>query len=212
MENTPLETLGLQESKPVMKAYSIRSTDLVAAVALVSAALDKAGAEYRSIEVWPNLIYDPPQQLQSVDGVLTFVGDPSGADPYATLRIVGMPPAIEGVSIAPAKAGEAHYNPEDDVEPVTVDNIKQETLRRLLIAFGARDQEHLAIKVQDAVMAAGALTDKQARDIKLTDKEQAEAAYLRGAQALYTAIKAAGNKLEAMTPVPADYATGPYWP
>jgi hypothetical protein len=92
-------------------------------------------------------------------------------------------PGFMGEAPGPARPGAAE--------------VRAETLRRLLLAFNARDERHLAIKVQDATIEAGVLTDRIARGESLTPAEQRAADHLRGAVTLYRAIKACGNAMEA---------------
>lgn len=98
---------------------------------------------------------------------------------------------------------------------LSADTVRAETLRRLLLAFGARDQQHLSIKVQDAVVRAGALTDKLVRGETLSTAEAVEAQHLRQANGLYLAIKACGNAFEAQAQagqLAAEFATSTAWP
>ncbi len=95
-----------------------------------------------------------------------------------------------------------------------IEEVRAETLRRLINGFGARDQAHLAIKVQDAVIRAGVLTDKRVSGATLTAAEEAEAALLRQAQKIYLALKANGNRLEALAAagqLPADFRDEVHW-
>lgn len=96
--------------------------------------------------------------------------------------------------------------------PPTADDVRLETLRRLMLAFGARDQAHLQIKVQDATIRGAFLSDKEGRGVALTPEELAEAAYLRSATGFYFACKGVGNAFEAMDPIPADFADDAHWP
>lgn len=93
--------------------------------------------------------------------------------------------------------------------PPSIEEIRNETLRRLMLQFSARDQFHLSIKVQDATARGAFLKDKLDRE-GLTEAEDAEATYLRGATLAYFAIKAAGNALEAKSA--ADYEDDKHWP
>ncbi len=102
----------------------------------------------------------------------------------------------------------------EDPPEQLVESVRVETLRRLCAAFGARDQGHLAIKVQDATVRAGALTDKRVSGATLTEDEEAEAAFLRQAQATYMALKAVGNAFEAMAVegrLPEDFRSDARW-
>ncbi|MCA9270247.1 MAG: hypothetical protein KDA41_17315 [Planctomycetales bacterium] len=95
--------------------------------------------------------------------------------------------------------------------PPSIDDVRAETARRLMVRFGARDREHLAIKFQDATARGAWLKDKLDRD-GLTADEQAEADYLRRAVQDWFAIKAVGNALEALPKIPADFAADSNWP
>lgn len=104
--------------------------------------------------------------------------------------------------------------PEPAAQQVTADEVRAETLTRLCMAFGARDQAHLAIKVQDAMMRAGVLTDKRVNGDTLTAAEEQEAQHLRAVQALYARLKAVGNSFEALAAegrCPADFRADQHW-
>lgn len=92
----------------------------------------------------------------------------------------------------------------------SADDVRAETLRRLCLLAGARDGAHLSIRLQDAQMAAMAITDKKANGFELSVEEEIEAGRLRSLQQQYFAIKAAGNAMEADPP--ADYADDRHWP
>lgn len=93
-----------------------------------------------------------------------------------------------------------------------IEDVRGETLRRLLIVFGARDQAHLAIKVQDANIQGGSLLDKQVFGGGLSPEEQGLADYLRWAVETYFAIKFTGDAFERMRDIPADFAEDKHWP
>ncbi len=95
----------------------------------------------------------------------------------------------------------------------TIEEVRAETARRLRSAFGARDDFHLMIKVNDAQSRANQILDKQVGlGLSLSQEDAEMATYLRGQIARYWEIKAAGEALEAMEPIPADLDDDQYWP
>lgn len=99
---------------------------------------------------------------------------------------------------------------EEALPEPSIELVREETSRRLREMFGARDNDHLAIMVQDATISAVTLIDgRSARS--LTKKERDRQTDLRAKVQTYLAIKAIGNSFEAMDPIPADFADDANW-
>ena len=121
--------------------------------------------------------------------------DPANAD-YAALVAAGA--AVEPY-VAPLPP------------PPTVEDVRAEASRRMQHVVGARDAAHLQIVIANASREAIRLLRVTA-DRPWTEGEVARAAALEAADAAIEAIRAASNVLEAMDPVPADFATSAIWP
>lgn len=105
--------------------------------------------------------------------------------------------------------------PPPEIMPVTVADVRAETERRLMLAFGARDAQHLNIKVQDSMIRANQLTDRLVQGDTLSAEDEAVAAYLRQAVRVYFAIKATGNAYEqaaAAGAIRPDWRNNANWP
>ena len=87
--------------------------------------------------------------------------------------------------------------------------IKNECDRRLMEVYGARDKEHLAIKVSNASREAISLLHKKSEG-KLTKAQQAREAYLLQANAVFDEIRSASDRLEKKPP--ADITADKHWP
>lgn len=93
---------------------------------------------------------------------------------------------------------------------VTVDDVRAEAQRRIIVAVGARDFTDCLVRQLNANMRANELNDIR-HTRALEPAEQAEADALRNLAAVIKAIRAASNVLEAMTPIPADFAADHRW-
>ena len=125
------------------------------------------------------------------------------SDQYAALQTAGL---FDGLTVT------------EIVEPLTVDDVRAECSRRMQVLVGARDAGHLAMIIQNANREA---TRLQAIRIGVpgvvtgrdwTEQEAQRAAALYLADAAIEALRAASNVLEAMDPIPADYASDSRWP
>lgn len=91
----------------------------------------------------------------------------------------------------------------------TSDDVRAECARRLLILFGARDEDDLSRKISNASREAiRLLRIKSSR--AWTAAEATRAAELEGADALMEAMRDASNTLEPDPP--ADFTDDGYWP
>ncbi len=93
---------------------------------------------------------------------------------------------------------------------VTVDDVRAEAQRRIVVTVGARDFTDCLVRQLNANMRANELNDIR-HTRALEPAEQAEADALRNLAAVIKAIRAASNVLEAMTPIPADFAADHRW-
>lgn len=94
---------------------------------------------------------------------------------------------------------------------VTVADVKAEAQRRIVALTGATDLQSCLIKQLNANMRANELNDKRLTGGELTIEEAAEAAALRGLAESIKSVRAASNEIEAMSPIPADYADDSRW-
>lgn len=82
--------------------------------------------------------------------------------------------------------------------------VKAEAARRILALASEVEQRNAALRLGVLAMAA------RSRDLTLG--EEAEAAAIGEMLAGIEAIRAASNAIEAMDPIPADFADDEYWP
>lgn len=200
-----------------MRDFTLQSdtlSSLVQAADAIRAAgpSDIAGPRSHAEEVSPATLDTSGEEVvPAVFGPVTFVMD------VRWHGIDKLPPLPEAVMVTEGPNGFPRPKTIPAVRVLAVagiDDVRAETLRRLINAFGARDQAHLAIKVQDAVIRAGALTDKRVSGLELTAAEEAEATFLRQAQKHYLSLKANGNRLEALATagqLPADFRDDAHW-
>jgi hypothetical protein len=90
--------------------------------------------------------------------------------------------------------------------------VKTEAQRRIVALTGKVSIIDCMIKQSNANMRASELNDKRISGGTLTEAEEAEAAQLRGLAAAIKAIRAKSNDIEAMDPIPLDFAADSYWP
>lgn len=90
-------------------------------------------------------------------------------------------------------------------------DVKAEAQRRIIAATGAADLQACLIKQLNALMRATELTNKKASGQVLTLAEATEAASLETLAATIKRIRSRSNDIEAMTPIPADYAADARW-
>lgn len=90
-------------------------------------------------------------------------------------------------------------------------DVKAEAQRRIIVMTGVADLQSCLIKQSNANMRANELNDIRMSGGTLTPEEEAEAAALRGLAAAIKAIRARSNVIEAMDPIPADFARDDYW-
>jgi len=93
----------------------------------------------------------------------------------------------------------------------TVEDVRAEAQRRMMALVGARDAAHLEIIITNGLREASRLLQKEVDGVSLSADEQARKVALTQIDAAFEAIRAASNVLEAMSPVPADYADDRYW-
>ena len=92
------------------------------------------------------------------------------------------------------------------------DAVKKEAQRRIIVLTGKATLQDCMIRQFNALMRAGQLTDKRVNVGALTAEEETEAARLRALADQIKAIRAASDAIEAMSPIPADYAADSRWP
>lgn len=144
--------------------------------------------------------------------------------------------ALKVWDAVPDHRGEVWYGGDDGREPVTVDtlgdpaalglaaveapppppppptaaNVRAEASRRMQALLGARDAAHLDVLISNGTREAVRLLRKG--QANWTADEATRAAGLEALDGAVEAIRAASNTLEALDPVPADYADNSRWP
>jgi hypothetical protein len=88
--------------------------------------------------------------------------------------------------------------------------VKAEAQRRIIALVGTADLTSCLIKQLNANMRANELNDIR-HERALTVEESAEAAALRTLAAGIKAIRAKSNAIEALSPIPADFADDTRW-
>ncbi len=94
----------------------------------------------------------------------------------------------------------------------TADDVRAEAARRMRVLMGARDDRHLAVLISNNTREATRLLQKEISDGALAPEEQARKRQLRQIDDAIEAIRAASNRLEAMEPIPDDFADDRWWP
>jgi hypothetical protein len=98
--------------------------------------------------------------------------------------------------------------PPEAVSP-TANDVRAEASRRIQVLVGARDADHLAIKISNAARAGVRLLS--IGEANWDAAQKAESDYLKQADAAIELIRARSNDLEAMDPIPDDYKDNKYW-
>jgi hypothetical protein len=92
----------------------------------------------------------------------------------------------------------------------TVDHVRAEAQRRIIVLTGTKDITACLIKQHNAQMRATELTLIKAQGGEWTPEQAAEAAALQGLADQIKAIRAASNVLEPNPPI--DYMDNKHWP
>lgn len=92
----------------------------------------------------------------------------------------------------------------------SVDDVRAEASRRMQMLVGAREDADLEIKIANASREAIRLLRKGSEN--WTAEEATRAAQLEAIDGMIEEIRAASNVLEAMDPVPDDFAADSRWP
>ena len=90
--------------------------------------------------------------------------------------------------------------------------VKAEAQRRIIAIAGASDLMSCLTKQLNAQMRAAELINIKAEGRALTAEQEAETAALQALADAIKAIRAASNVIEAMDPIPADFAADARWP
>jgi hypothetical protein len=93
---------------------------------------------------------------------------------------------------------------------VTATDVKAEARRRLIDLMGARDLTDCLVKQINAQARLAALINAKASRALTADEAQ-EVASLRLIANVVSAIRAASNRLEAMSPLPVNYRDDQWW-
>jgi hypothetical protein len=112
---------------------------------------------------------------------------------------------LESVSVSDDTITIARSN-----HPLTVDHVKAEAQRRIVLRTGVSDLTQCVIRQLNANMRANELNDIR-HTRAWTTEEAAEAEVLRTLAADIKAIRAKSNVIEATNPIPMDYAADSRW-
>lgn len=158
-------------------------------------------AEYREAE------QGSPAHKLAPDGgpLLRPVIDP-GAPPYnAALESL-----TQGTEISP-DAVAVVYTVQRRSRPEQKQAVKQECQRRIIAATGTADIIGCMLKQSNANMRANELNDKRLNGETLTEAEAGEAAALRDLAVAIKALRSRSNEIEALDPIPLDFAADARW-
>lgn len=97
------------------------------------------------------------------------------------------------------------------VPPITAAQVKAEAQRRIILMTGAPDFNSCIVKQLNALMRVGELNNKLAMGDTLTEAEAVEAVALQAMANAIKAVRASSNTIEALSPIPADYADNARW-
>ena len=95
--------------------------------------------------------------------------------------------------------------------PITAANVKVETQRRIIALVGTSDLQACIIRQLNMLMRAIELANKRAMGVVLTAEESAQANALQATADTIKGIRARSNQIEALTPIPADFASDARW-
>ena len=128
--------------------------------------------------------------------------------PYDAMSMVDAAPNVVAGWLFDARTGS--FSP--PAPTVNADDIRAEASRRMIALLGARDVKHLEVIITNGLREAARLLQKEVGGVALTPEEAARKAALSQVDAAIEAIRTASNVLEAMSPIPADYAADSRWP
>lgn len=95
--------------------------------------------------------------------------------------------------------------------PMQIAAVKAEAQRRITAITGASDIMSCLTKQLNAQMRAAELINIKAEGGALTAEQEAEAAALQALADAIKAIRIKSNEIEALDPIPADYAADARW-
>lgn len=92
----------------------------------------------------------------------------------------------------------------------TVEDVKMEAERRIIVLCGASDLQKALVKQMNMNMRASQLNDIR-HDRELTPSEKTEAEALKAFAQCVSQIRSASNEIEAMSIIPNDYRDDARW-
>ena len=95
--------------------------------------------------------------------------------------------------------------------PLTAAHVKAEAQRRIVALVGTSDLQACIIRQLNMLMRATELANKRAMGVVLTIDETAQAASLQATADAIKAVRAKSNAIEALAPIPADFASDARW-
>lgn len=134
----------------------------------------------------------------------TVIDIPPDFDP----RIEGR--ALDGWQITETEALR-QYTVTPHARSMMIQAVKAEAQRRIIAATGATDIMSCLTKQMNAQMRGAELINIKASGGTLTADQQAEATALQALADAIKAIRAKSNAIEALDPIPADYAADARW-
>lgn len=94
---------------------------------------------------------------------------------------------------------------------ITIEQVQEETARRLYAMVNATDSDHFDRIQADGVLSALVLQEKLNNNETLTAEEEADRARFHAFKANKDALINAGKALQALNPIPTDYTDDKHW-
>ena len=124
----------------------------------------------------------------------------------STWRVDFDPSATDAQRLA-ANAVVAAFNP----SALTAQDVKAECQRRIIALTGVTDLLNCLVKQMNMQMRAAEIINIKASGGVLTEQQVAEAAALQAIADRIKALRARSNEIEAINPIPSDFASDARW-
>lgn len=95
--------------------------------------------------------------------------------------------------------------------PLEVMDVKMEAQRRIIELTGARNLEDCLVKQSNIQMEVNYLNDKRLNGETLTEGEEQWAAWARNLRVQIKHIREKSNEVEALNPIPTNFADNSFW-
>jgi RNA-binding protein YhbY len=118
----------------------------------------------------------------------------------------------EGATLVDLTTEEISARQEEEAAALvtSASSVKAEAQRRIITITGATNLTDCMIKQSNANMQANELNDIRFTRA-LTQEEEATASALRALAAAIKHVRTKSNEIEAMSPIPSDFANDSYW-